>query len=90
MILDGRNRRFWMFGPVPLLQRCVLITSLSVWKEVRTAGVLDPPIIPRVKNASQDTVGPYTGPMGGTTCELSCRDPMLGAEEKLLVNQSTT
>lgn len=27
---------------------------------------------------SQDTVGPYTGPMGGTSCELSCRDPMLG------------
>jgi len=27
---------------------------------------------------SQDTVGPYTGPMGGTTCELSCRDPMIG------------
>ena len=26
----------------------------------------------------EDTVGPYTGPMGGTTCELSCRDPMIG------------
>ncbi len=33
--------------------------------------ILDP-------KSDEDMVGPYTGPMGGTTCDLSCRDPMIG------------